>query len=209
MRFQFSKLDDKEHFLCIELNNSTTKLFFDSEEISTIETKAFFELLSDYKNNSYASNVKYEDRKLIKKICETKKDKIFIEYLRLFACSSFLFHFYEYQNIDNTICQRIKDDHFHVFDNHFYIDWTGFLGTQPSIYYISHKINFEKKEDLLKLYTVGFLGKLEIESSVLKDTFYFIPFKPKPIPKLLSLVCGNTIKLILKQREEKYEGINK
>ncbi|SEP84905.1 hypothetical protein SAMN04487977_101604 [Treponema bryantii] len=209
MKFQFSKFDDKEHFLCIELNNNETKLNFDSKTISTINTNDFFELLNDYKKNSYASNVKYEDRKLLKKICTTIKDPIFIEYVRIFACSFFLLHFYEYENIENTICKRIQDEQFHVFDNHFYVDWTGFLGTQPSIYYISRNIIKDKNEDLGKLYSVGFLGKLEIESDIITDTFYFIPFKPKHIPKMLSLICGNTIKLIMKQREEKYEGINK
>lgn len=209
MRFQFSKFDDQQHCLCIELSNITTKVIFDSKHISEINTKDFFELLNDYKTNSYASNVKYKDRQFIKQFYEKNNNELFVEYLRIFACSTFLFHFYDYENIENSICTRIMDKQFHVFDNQFYVDWTGFLGTQPSIYYISNNIISEKKEDLCKLYSAGFLGKLEINSSLITDTFYFIPFEPKPIPKMVSLICRSTIKLILKQREEKYEGLNK
>lgn len=209
MKFIFSIKDQNINTLQIEINQIISEVKYNQTTLDTLATEELFSFLSDYKDNSYASNISYSERKLLLQFPQSKNNSNLEELLRTFACSMYLFHFRDNENIEKSIYDKINDKRFHVFDNNFFVDWTGYLGTQPSVYYLSLTTTSEKSSEIQKLFDLGFLGKLEFSYNDLSQYFYFIPIKKRNISKFSLLPFNSTITRILNEREQKYQGINK
>lgn len=209
MVLKFYLGDKSVNTLEIEISNIISSLKYNDNDIDSILTEELINLLDDYKKNSFASNVPYKERLLLKKYINNSDTVEFEELLRTFACSTFLFCFIGNNSIEKNLDERIKDQNFHIFDNNFYVDWTGNLGPQPSIYYLSKNIITEKKNDIEKLYNLGFLGKLEYKNNDELIEYYFIPLFHRKISKFQLIPFNNTVARILSERETLYQGMNK
>ncbi len=209
MKFIFSIKDQNINTLQIEINQIISEVKYNQTTLDNLTTGELFSFLSDYKDNSYASNISYSERKLLLQFPQSKNNSNLEELLRTFACSMYLFHFRDNENIEKSIYDKINDKRFHVFDNNFFVDWTGNLGSQPSLYYISLNIINERNSDIKKLFDLGFIGKLEFSYNNVSQYFYYIPLIKRNISKLSLLPFNSTITRILNEREQKYQGINK
>ena len=119
MKFIFLIKDQNINTLQIEINTIISDLQYNKNTLDNLTTEELFTFLSDYKENSYASNISYSERKLLLHFPQSKKNSNLEELLRTFACSMYLFQYHENTNIEKSIIDKINDKRFHVFDNNF------------------------------------------------------------------------------------------
>lgn len=182
MTFYIEKVNAKNQFkLSVEYDIYDIHLeFFKNKEIKkrySFMLQEFIDLINDYHQNGFGINEPYINRKYIitiksiieKSITDTEIN-IYIELARILAILPF---FYPKANKDSIISkvERYLSQENSKLYNYACVDWTGNLGTQPSIYFIPKDL-YENLNDLNDLHNLELLDCIYYESC----RYYYLPF---------------------------------
>ena len=166
----------------------------------------FIELINDYHRNGYGINEPYINRKFIKKIksiigktIPNAEMSIYIELARILAILPIFYPNATNDSIEFKIQEYLFQENSKLY-NYSCVDWTGDLGTQPSIYFISKEL-YNNINILKQLHNLELLDCVCYKTY----TYYYVPFSKNidNISQTRFFKYRFIIQTIVKERSEK------